>query len=54
MDEMNKSGTLTGFSSSISSDFPCQLHSTGAPLLRKMKKLIIFLFIFITGLHNNP
>jgi hypothetical protein len=30
--------------------FPCQFHSTGAPLLRKMKKkkLIIFLFIFIT------
>jgi hypothetical protein len=31
--------------------FPCQFHSTGAPLLGKMekKKLIIFLFfIFIT------
>jgi hypothetical protein len=28
--------------------FPCQIHSTGAPLLGKMKKLIIFLFIFIT------
>jgi hypothetical protein len=30
--------------------FPCQYHSTGAPLLGKMKKLIIF----ITGLHNEP
>jgi hypothetical protein len=26
----------------------------GAPLLRKMKKLIIFLFMSITGLHNKP
>jgi hypothetical protein len=32
---------------------PCQFNSTGAPLLGKMKKLI-FLFIFITGLHNKP
>jgi hypothetical protein len=32
--------------------YPCQFHSTSAPLLGKMKKLIIFLFIF-TGLHNN-
>jgi hypothetical protein len=31
--------------------FPYQFHSTGAPLLAKMKKLIIFLFI--TGLHNK-
>jgi hypothetical protein len=31
-----------------------QFHSTGAPLLGKMKKLIIRLFIFITGLHNKP
>jgi hypothetical protein len=30
--------------------FPCQFHSTGAPLLGKTKKLIIF----ITGLHNKP
>jgi hypothetical protein len=29
--------------------FSCQFHSTGATLLGKMKKLIIFLFIFITG-----
>jgi hypothetical protein len=29
--------------------FACQFHSTGAPLLGKMKKeLIIFLFFFIT------
>jgi hypothetical protein len=34
--------------------FPCQFHSTGALLLGNMKKLIIFLFIFITGLHNKP
>jgi hypothetical protein len=34
--------------------FPCQFHSAGAPLLGKIKKLIIFLFIFITGLHNKP
>jgi hypothetical protein len=30
--------------------FPCQFHSTGAPLLEKTKNLIIF----ITGLHNKP
>jgi hypothetical protein len=30
--------------------FPCQFHSTGAPLHGKTKKLIIF----ITGLHNKP
>jgi hypothetical protein len=30
--------------------FPYQFHSTGAPLLIKMKKLIIF----ITGLHKKP
>jgi hypothetical protein len=38
----------------LGSVFPCQIHSTGAQLLGKMKKLIIFLFIFITGLHNKP
>ena len=32
---------------------PCQFHSTGAPLFGKMEKLIIFFFIFITGLHNK-
>jgi hypothetical protein len=30
--------------------FPCQFHSTSAPLLGKKKKLIII----ITGLHNKP
>jgi hypothetical protein len=35
--------------------FPCQIHSTGAPLHGKTEeKLIIFLFIFITELHNKP
>jgi hypothetical protein len=38
-----RSGTGTGF-------FPCQFHSTGAPLQEKTKKLIIF----IRGLHNKP
>jgi hypothetical protein len=40
---------------SSTSVFPCQFHSIGFPLRGKMKeKLISFLFIFITGLHNKP
>jgi hypothetical protein len=33
--------------------FPCQYHSTGAPLLGKVQKVIIII-IFITGLHKKP
>ena len=46
-----QSSTGTGFSPRTSG-FPCQFHSTGAPLLVKMKNLSSF--IFITGLHNKP
>jgi hypothetical protein len=33
--------------------FPCQVHSTGAPLLGKGQTIII-IFIFIIGLHKKP
>jgi hypothetical protein len=32
--------------------FPCQFHSTGAPLLGKGQKIIII--FTITGLHKKP
>jgi hypothetical protein len=32
--------------------FPCQFHSTGAPLFVKLGKKE--LLIFITGLHKKP
>jgi hypothetical protein len=44
-----QNGTGTGFSPRTSV-FPCQFHTTGAPLQVKTKKRIFF----ITGLHNKP
>jgi hypothetical protein len=34
--------------------FPCQFHSTVAPLKWKSRKNLISFIIFITGLHNKP
>jgi hypothetical protein len=49
-----QSGIATGFSLSTLV-FPCQFHSTGAPLLGTGQKIIIIIIIiYITGLHNKP
>jgi hypothetical protein len=34
--------------------FPCQFHSTGAPLIVKLGKRKLLIFIFIIGLHKKP
>jgi hypothetical protein len=47
-----QSDTGTGFSPSTSA-FPCQFHSTGAPLKWKNRKNLIIFIIFVTGLHNK-